>query len=67
LVSHIQGYSEVRRIPSVTIRKIGYDGVALLMLEFCMFADVLYAVISPVVERRKKMGFGGDFPSEIVA
>jgi len=41
--------------------------VALLMLEFCMFADVLYAVISPVVERRKKMGFGGDFPSEIVA
>ena len=67
LVSHIQGYSEVRRIPSVTIRKISYDGVALLMLEFYVFAGVLYAVILPVVERRKKMGFGSDFPSEIVA
>ena len=67
MVSHIQGYSEVRRIPSVTIRKIGYDGVALLMLEFCVFAGVLYAVISPVSERRKMMCFCGELPSEIVA
>ena len=67
MVSHIQGYSEVRRIPSVTIRKIGYDDEVLIILVFAMFAGVLYAVISPVVERRKKMGFGGDFPSEIVA
>ena len=55
------------KIASRIYRMIGYDGAALLMLEFCMFAGVLYAVISPVVERRKKMGFGGDFPSEIVA
>lgn len=58
---HIQGYSEVRRIPSVTIRKISYDGAALLMLEFYVFAGVLYAVILPVVERRKMMLLGGDF------
>ena len=55
MVSHIQGYSEVRRIPSVIIRKIGYDGVALLMLEFYVFASVLYAVILPVDERGNKL------------
>ena len=66
MVSHIQGYSEVRRIPSVTIRKIGYDGVALLMLEFYVFFGVLYAVILPVVERRKKMLLGGDFALKVV-
>ena len=67
MVSHIQGYSEVRRIPSVTIRKIGYDDEVLIMLEFCVFARVLYGAILPIVNRRKKMWLGGDLPSEIVA
>ena len=48
------------KIASRIYRMIGYDGAALLMLEFCMFAGVLYAVISPVVERRKKMLLGGE-------
>jgi len=66
LVSHIQGYSEVRRIPSVTIRKIGYDDKVLIILEFCVLAGVLYGVILLIVERRKKMGFGGDFALKVV-
>ena len=45
---------------------IGYDGAALLMLEFCVFADVLYGVILPIVECRKKMRFGGDFVLKVV-
>ncbi len=46
------------KITSRIHRMIGYDGVALLMLEFGVFAGVLYGVILPVVERRKKMLFG---------
>ena len=43
---------------------IGYDGVALLMLEFCVFAAVLYGMILPIAERRIKRLLGGELPSE---
>ena len=42
------------KITSRIHRMIGYDGAALLMLEFCVFAGVLYAVIYLVEKRRNK-------------
>ena len=54
------------KITSRIHRMIGYDGAALLMLEFCVFAGVLYGAILPIVERRKKMLLGGDFTLKIV-
>ena len=54
------------KIASRIHRMIGYDGAALLMLEFCVLAGVLYGVILLIVERRKKMGFGGDFALKVV-
>ena len=45
---------------------IGYDGAALLMLEFCVFAAVLYGVILPIAERRKKIWLVGDFTLKVV-
>ena len=47
-------------------RMIDYDGAALLMLEFCVFAAVLYGVILPIAKRRIKMLLGGDFTLKIV-
>ena len=52
------------KITSRIHRMIGYDGVALLMLEFCVFAAVLYGVILPIAERRIKRLLGGELPSE---
>ena len=54
------------KIASRIYRIIGYDGVALLMLEFCVFAAVLYGVILPIAERRKKMYIVGDFTLKVV-
>ena len=54
------------KIASRIHRMIGYDGAALLMLEFCVFVAVLYGVILPIVERRIKMLLGGDFTLKIV-
>ena len=45
---------------------IDYDGAALLMLEFCVFAGVLYGAILPIVERRKKIWLIGDFTLKVV-
>ena len=45
---------------------IDYDGATLLMLEFCVFADVLYGAILPIVERRKKIWLIGDFTLKVV-
>ncbi len=45
---------------------ISYDGADLLMLEFCVFVAVLYGVILPIVERRKKMYIVGDFTLKVV-
>ena len=45
---------------------IGYDGAALLMLEFCVFAGVLYGTILSIVERRKKICLVGDFTLKVV-
>ena len=45
---------------------IGYDGVALLMLEFYVFFGVLYGAILLITERRKKMLLGGDFALKVV-
>ena len=45
---------------------IGYDGAALLMLEFGVFAGVLYGAILPIVERRKKIWLVGDFTLKVV-
>lgn len=52
------------KIASRIHRMIGYDGAALLMLEFCVFAAVLYGVILPIAERRIKRLLGGELPSE---
>ena len=52
------------KITSRIYRMIGYDGAALLMLEFCVFAAVLYGVILPIVERRLKRLLDGELPSE---
>ena len=52
------------KITSRIHRMIGYDGAALLMLEFCVFAAVLYGVILPIAERRIKRLLGGELPSE---
>ena len=43
---------------------IGYDGAALLMLEFCVFAAVLYGVILLIAKRRIKRLLGGELSSE---
>jgi hypothetical protein len=45
---------------------IGYDGTALLMLEFGVYAGVLYGAILPIVERRKKIWLVGDFTLKVV-
>ena len=45
---------------------IGYDGEALLMLEFCVFSGVLYGTILSIVERRKKICLVGDFTLKVV-
>ena len=45
---------------------IGYDGAALLMLEFWVFFGVLYGAVLPIVERRKKMYIVGDFTLKVV-
>ena len=66
MVSHIQGYSEVRRIPSITIRIIGYGFVVLIMFDFDTFAVVLHGAILLITERRKKMLLGGDFALKVV-
>ena len=42
------------KVTSRIHRMISYDGAALLMLEFCVFTGVLYAVIYLVEERRNK-------------
>ena len=42
------------KITSRIHRMIGYDGAALLMLEFGVFTGVLYAVIYLVEKRRNK-------------
>ena len=55
------------KIASTKYRMIGYDGVALLMLEFCVLFGVLYGAILLIVRRRKKMLFGGELLSGIVA
>ena len=52
------------KIASRIHRMIGYDSAALLMLEFCVFAAVLYGVILPIAERRIKRLLGGELPSE---
>ena len=52
------------KITSRIRRMIGYDGAALLMLEFCVFVCVLYGVILPIAERRKKIWLGGELSSE---
>ena len=52
------------KIATRIYRMIGYDGAALLMLEFCVFAAVLYGVILPIAERRIKRLLGGELPSE---
>lgn len=52
------------KIASRIHRMIGYDGAALLMLEFCVFVAVLYGVILPIAERRIKRLLGGELPSE---
>lgn len=54
------------KIASRIHRIIGYDGAALLMFEFCVFSGVLYGVILPIVERRKKMYIVGDFTLKVV-
>jgi len=36
------------------------------MLEFCVFAGVLYGAILFITERRKKMLLGGDFALKVV-
>ena len=54
------------KVASRKHRMIGYDGAALLMLEFCVFAAVLYEVILPIAERRKKMYIVGDFTLKVV-
>ena len=54
------------KIASRIHRMIGYDGAALLMLEFCVFAAVLYGVILPIAERRKKIWLVGDFTLKVV-
>ena len=52
------------KITSRIHRMIGYDGAALLMLEFCVFAAVLYGVILPIAKRRIKRLLGGELSSE---
>ena len=52
------------KITSRIHRMFGYDGAALLMLEFCVFAAVLYGMILPIAERRIKRLLGGELPSE---
>ena len=52
------------KIASRIHRMIGYDGAALLMLEFCVFAAVLYGVILPIAKRRIKRLLGGELSSE---
>ena len=52
------------KITSRIHRRIGYDGAALLMLEFCVFAAVLYGVILPIAKRRIKRLLGGELSSE---
>lgn len=52
------------KITSRIYRMIGYDGAALLMLEFCVFAAVLYGVILPIAKRRIKRLLGGELSSE---
>ena len=54
------------KITSRIHRMIGYDGAALLMLEFCVFVAVLYGVILPIDERRKKMWVDGEFTLKVV-
>ena len=45
---------------------IGCDGAALLMLDFWVFAAVLYGVILSIDERRKKMWVDGEFTLKVV-
>ena len=52
------------KITSRIHRMIGYDGAALLMLEFCVFAAVLSGVILPIAKRRIKRLHGGELSSE---
>ena len=52
------------KIASRIHRMIGYDGAALLMLEFCVFAAVLSGVILPIAKRRIKRLLGGELSSE---
>jgi hypothetical protein len=54
------------KIATRIYRMIGYDGTALLMLEFGVFAGVLYGAILPIVERRKKIWLVGDFTLKVV-
>ena len=54
------------KIATRIYRMIGYDGGALLMLEFGVFAGVLYGAILPIVERRKKIWLVGDFTLKVV-
>ena len=54
------------KITSRIHRMIGYDGAALLMFEFGVFTGVLYGVILPIAERRKKIWLVGDFTLKVV-
>ena len=54
------------KIASRIYRMIGYDGAALLMLEFWVFFGVLYGAILPIDERRKKIWLVGDFTLKVV-
>lgn len=54
------------KIASRIHRMIGYDGAALLMLEFWVFFGVLYGAILPIAGRRKKIWLGGDFTLKVV-
>ena len=45
---------------------IGYDGAALLMLDFWVFAAVLYGAILSIANRRKKMWVDGEFTLKVV-